>query len=102
MTQYVAFIDNINGTHIVVGVNEAELVGETPAGYDDDGQEIFEDEYAMGSTATMPEESTGITVESGEIDAAFKIALDILNSNGWRIVGEWEVGDSAYYATVER
>src|SRR5260221_14727615 len=27
MTQYVAFIDNTNGTHVVVGVNEADIVG---------------------------------------------------------------------------
>lgn len=103
MTQYIAFIDTDNGEFVTVGVNEADLVGEKFDGNDDEGNEIYTPEYAMGSTVAMPEVSTGIAQDDDDKhDGIETAARDILSDAGWHIVGDWGVADNAYYATVER
>lgn len=103
MTQYIAFIDTDNGESVTVGVNEADLVGERPEGFDDDGNAIYVPEYAMGPTVAMAEVSTGIAQNDEDKLARVEAAArDILSDAGWHIVGDWEIADNAYYATVER
>ena len=89
--------DVVAGDFCDVMVAENDIVGYRE---DEDGNEI--PEYEMGSNVVMPAQET--TVRTDEADPWGRLeaeAVAILAANGWRVVGPWELGDNAAYATVE-
>ena len=100
MTKFVATLANFS--HVVAGdncdvsVNECEIVT-----YDEgvDGDVI--PVYEMTSTLAMDTTETTVPTD-GDIGAALAEADTILRDAGWIRVSDWEAGENAYYADVER
>lgn len=98
-TAAIALVDSVvAGDFCDVSVAENVIVGYRE---DEDGNEI--PEYAMGTNVVLDPVET--TVRTDEIDPWSRLedeAVEILDKNGWRVVGDWEQADTAAYARVER
>ncbi|MFJ9558300.1 hypothetical protein ACIRPH_31220 [Nocardiopsis sp. NPDC101807] len=88
--------DVVAGEYTDVTVAEREVIA---MDVDDDGNEIpilgMSDRLVMGPIETTAK----VGADMGDIEAA---AEAILEANGWRRTGPWEVADNALYAAVER
>lgn len=102
MTTYYAAIgtasDVVTGDHCDLTVTEAITLGYREG---EDGQEI--EELGFGGTTVLDSVDLPIrTDDTAKLGAIEEAAAELLDANGWRVIGGWEIADNAAYARVER